>query len=153
MTRSKEADPRKDAEPIKVDGKKEASALLAALDPSTRNRILAGISQSDPTLADTLKKGMATFEQLIHLEPRQLMLVIQKFPPALVALSLRGLSPEHEALWFSKIPERLGRALRDERDSMGPQKKSDVDAAREKLVDYARGLHESGAITLYQPKT
>jgi flagellar motor switch protein FliG len=143
---------KKEQESIRIDGKKEASTLLASLDSKTRDRILTDIEKSDPTLALTLRKGMARFEHLLALDPISLLKVIQAFPNPLIALALRGLAPPQEEAFFSKLSIRQGNAIREERDAMGPQKMSDVDAAREKLLTQARSLHESGAITLY-PRT
>ncbi len=143
---------KKDQEAIRIDGKKEASSLLAALDSKTRDRILTDIERSDPSLAQTLRKGMARFEHLLALDPASLAKVVQAFPNALIALATRGLETSEEELLFSKLSVRQANSIREERTAMGPQKKTDVDSAREKLLTHARSLHESGAITLY-PRT
>ena len=143
---------KKEQEAIRIDGKKEASSLLAALDSKTRDRILSEIEKSDPSLAHSLRKGMARFEHLLALDPASLAKVVQAFPNALIALAVRGLGDSEEELFFSKLSVRQGNAIREERSAMGPQKKTDVDAAREKLLTHARSLHENGTITLY-PRT
>jgi flagellar motor switch protein FliG len=140
---------KEDRDSIRIDGKKEASSLLAALDSGTRNRILSEIEKSDPALALTLKKGMARFEHLLALEPASFLKVIQAFPASLIGLATRGLEPDEEHLFFSKLSTRQGLAIREERDALGPRKKSEVDAAREKLLTHARSLHENGEITLF----
>jgi flagellar motor switch protein FliG len=65
---------------------------------------------------------------------------------------MRGLDADQEREFFSKLSIRQGTAIREEQSAMGPQKKTDVEAAREKLLTRARELHESGIITLY-PRT
>jgi flagellar motor switch protein FliG len=132
----------------KIDGKKEAVELLAALDEFSRERILDGIKKHDPALAAQLRKGMFTFEQVLRLDPPAFLRVIRELPPALLALASRGLDAVAEKALFSKLSERQGRALREERDSMGPQKLSDVTAARERITDLARTLHAAGEIDL-----
>lgn len=145
------AKPKDDS--IKIDGKKEASSLLLALDPDTRERILQGIAVKDPTLASTLRKGMIGFPGILALPSSILQKIIRSFPQGLIALSLRGLPTDQESLFFSKVPERQGRAILEERAAMGPQKLSDVKAARETLIAKALELHQSGEIDLFhQPR-
>jgi flagellar motor switch protein FliG len=132
----------------KIDGKKEAAALLATLDESSRERILEGVAKRDPALAAHLRKGMFTFAHILQLDHPEFLKIIREIPPSLLALSSRGLDPESEKALFSKLSERQGRALREERDAMGPQKLSDVNAAREKITDLARKLHAAGEIDL-----
>jgi flagellar motor switch protein FliG len=143
---------KKEQEAVRIDGKKEASSLLAALDSKTRDRILTDIEKSDPSLAQTLRKGMARFEHLLALDPASFAKVVQGFPNSLIALATRGLEASEEKIFFSNLSVRQGNAIREERDAMGPQKKTDVEAAREKLLTHARSLHEYGDITLY-PRT
>ncbi len=143
---------KKGEDAIRIDGKKEASSLLAALDSSTRERILSGIEKADPALAVTLKKGMVRFEQILALDSPSTLKLVQTFQNTLIALAMRGLDANQEREFFSKLSIRQGTAIREEQAAMGPQKKTDVEAAREKLLTRARELHESGIITLY-PRT
>jgi flagellar motor switch protein FliG len=133
---------------IAIDGKKEASEILASLDPTHRERILVEIAQRDPELAEILRKGLFRFDQVLGLEILELQKVIRAQDSRLLALSLRGMKPEEKQILYSKIPERQARAIEEEIQSMGPQKSSDVIAAREKIVDFARQLHEKGEIHL-----
>ena len=133
---------------IAIDGKKEAAELLASLDPTHRERILVEIAQRDPELADVLRKGLFRFDQVLALEILELQKVIRAQDSRLLALSLRGMKPEEKQTLYSKIPERQARALEEEILAMGPQKASDVVTAREKIVEFARELHEKGEIHL-----
>ena len=143
--------PKDDA--IKIDGKKEASELLARLDPQARNRILAEISIKDPALAETLRKGLVSFDRILGLDSSGFQKVIRPVPLRILALAARGMSSAEESTFFSKLSERQGLALREEREALGPQKKSDVELARQKLAEIAQELHERGEINLfYQPK-
>ncbi|NDG83999.1 MAG: hypothetical protein EBX52_03050 [Proteobacteria bacterium] len=136
-------------EDIKIDGKKEASELLAHLDPATRERILGEIRQKDPALAETLSKGLVSFSRILALDPAAFQKVVRSVPSAVLALAARGLTPDEETLLFSKLSGRQGESLRDERNAIGPRKKSEVDAARQKLAERAVELQASGEIELF----
>ena len=133
---------------IKIDGKKEAALLLGALDQQHRERILTEIAVQNPELAAQLRKGLFRFEQVLALESAELQKIWRAHPPRLIALSLRGLDPELKKALYSKLSERQSRAMDEEIEAVGPSKKTDVDLARQKIVDHARELHEKGEIHL-----
>jgi len=139
---------RKQEELKPIDGKKEAADLLASLDPTQRERILSEIAERDPELAEHLRKGLFRFEQVLALDPIELQKVIRPLDQRLLALSLRGMTTEERSVLYSKIPERMARALDEENQSMGPQRMSDVKTAREKITEMASILHEKGEIHL-----
>ena len=78
---------------VKIDGKKAAAELLAALDEPARERILSGIARSDPALAETLRNGMLTFGDVLRLEPIALQRLMREVPARVLALAIRGLEP------------------------------------------------------------
>ena len=133
---------------IKIDGKKEAALLLAALDESHRERILGEITIQNPELAALLRKNLYNFGQVLALDAPGLQKIIRAHPPRLFALALRGLDPDAKNTLFSKLSERQARAMEEEIQSIGPSKTSDVKLAQEKIIEYARGLHEKGEIQL-----
>jgi len=49
---------RKIEDLIAIDGKKEASLLLASLDSTQRERILSELRARDPSPAELLRKGL-----------------------------------------------------------------------------------------------
>ena len=133
---------------IKVDGKKEASILLAGLSQDHRERILTEIAAQNPELAITLRKGLFNFSQILGLEPIELQKVMRAHPPSFFALALRGLDSDLKKNLFAKFSERQARAIEEEILSLGPQKLSDVKQAQEKIIEHARELHENGEIHL-----
>lgn len=130
----------KPKEEIKIDGKKEAANLLSRLDTESRARILTGIAEKDPALAEALKKGLFSFEQVLELQSLDLQKVILSQPTRLFALALRGISDEVKNNFFAKLSPRQGAALREEIEAVGPSKLSDVQLAREKIAEKAREL-------------
>ena len=133
---------------IKIDGKKEAALLLAALDEAHRERILQEIAVQNPELAIQLRKGLYNFEQVLALETLEIQKVIRAHPPQLFALALRGLDSDTKKTLFTKLSERQARAMEEEIQSIGPRKLTDVKQAQEKIIEHARELHEKGEIHL-----
>jgi flagellar motor switch protein FliG len=135
-------------ENIKINGKKEAADLLAALDRNSRDRILGDIARKDPALAAELRKGMVSFERVLSLDPMDLQKVIRPFPQELIALAARSLSDQEKLSLFTKMPERQARAIIDEMNSMGPRKLSDVKLAQDRICELARTLSDQGQIKM-----
>jgi flagellar motor switch protein FliG len=134
---------------IKIDGKKQASELLAQLDPASRDRILREIRQRDPVLAESLSQGMVGFSKILALDSIAIQKLLRSVPSVVTALAARGMTPDEEALLFSKLSTRQGASLREEREALGPRKKSEVESARQKLVEQALKLQNTGEIDLF----
>lgn len=132
---------------IKIDGKKEAALLLAGLDEGHREKILGEIAARDPALAEVLRKGLIQFETLLALDSMNFQTLMKSLPPRLLALSLRGLPEETLTAFYSKFSERFVNNLKEEISLLGPQKLSDVKAAREKMAEIAVNLKAQGVIT------
>lgn len=133
---------------IKIDGKKEAAALLAGLDSEHRNRLLNEIRKKDPALAAHLEKGLYSFNQVLKLESLDLQKVLHGLPPRIIAMSLRGLDAELKKALYAKMSVRQSQLLEDELQTLGPQKLSDVKQAQDKIAAHAGQLHEQGVIKL-----
>ena len=88
---------------IKIDGMKQASELLSGVDESTRRRILSEISAQNPALAEQLKKQMVSIETVLMLPSPDLLKIIDQLSDTLIALALRGITPELVEQFFDKI--------------------------------------------------
>ena len=69
-----------------------------------------------------------------------------------LALAIKGASETLRDLFFSNLSERAGKILREDMDSMGPVRVSDVDEAQTAMVAVAKELADRGEIILADSK-
>jgi len=136
-----------------MDGKKRAGLdvaadLLSDLDKDHRERVLAGIAALDPAMARKLREAMCVFEDLIHVDPREIQVLVRELPPGLLAMAMRKVSAALKAHIFSGLSERAAEILREDIDALGPQRVSDVQAAQVQVMELAQKLESQGKILI-----
>ena len=67
-------------------------------------------------------------------------------------MAIKGASETLRDLFFSNMSERAGKILREDMDSMGPVRVSDVDEAQTAMVAVAKELADRGEIILADSK-
>ena len=108
-------------------------------------------SHLEESCADTLggiKKKMFTFDDIIHLNPRDLAKITRNLQGDTLPLALRGASKELRDHFLNALPSRSRDMLLEEMNSMGPVKGSNVRAAQMLIVDQTKMLVEEGEIVL-----
>ena len=128
------------------DGLKAAAELLNQLDPAHRDKLLSELANRDPATAEAIQDRMFTFEDIARLDDRSLQILFHEVKCENLALALRKASAEFKALVFKNIPERAGELLREEMESSGPRKVSDVRAAQKALVELVRRMIAEGRL-------
>jgi flagellar motor switch protein FliG len=132
----------------RFDGVGSAAEMLNLLDPETRDRILGELQARDPEAARKIRDRMFTFEELLKIPTLELQKALKLVPSRKLALALRGLSEEILKPIFSALSQRAGAALREDIDTLGPQKLSAVQDARRDLVTLVVKLAASGQLSL-----
>ena len=130
----------------KFDGLKAAAEMLAHLDTAAREKLLANVAERDSALADQLQKQMFVFEDLVHLPPSDLQLVLKEISQTRLALALRNVPEEVKNKLFENMSVRGGESLREEINSQGPRRVSDVESAQSEVIKIAKRLERDGKI-------
>ena len=65
-----------------------------------------------------------------------------------LGLALKGAKDELKELFFSNMSERAAKILREDMENMGPVRVKDVEEAQSEIVIAAKGLVDSGEISI-----
>ncbi len=115
-------------------GVRAAAELLAALDRETRERILGEVARQDSAMEKNLRSQMFVFDDLVKVDDRILGAFLRQVPRARLALALRGASEDVRAAVFRNLSGKGGELLREEMETQGKQRLSDVEAAQAELL-------------------
>jgi flagellar motor switch protein FliG len=138
----------KPKQPSELGGVKAAVEMLNGLDDASRKRILAEIVARDPKLAEEITKAMLVFDNLGNLPAKEMQLFLREVPQHKLALALRKCADTVKNAIFTNLSPRAAQVLREEIESMGRQKVSDVETAQAKLLQIAERLEAEGKILL-----
>jgi flagellar motor switch protein FliG len=135
--------------PIGVaSGVSAAAAVLNSVDPAIEREILQRIETADPELAEVIRGEMFVFDDVAQLDDMTLQSVLRAVVMKDVALALKTATPDVVERFMDNMSERAADDLREEIQSLGPQRLSAVEAAQAAVVKAVRELADNGTITL-----
>lgn len=131
-----------------VGGVSAAAAVLNNVDRGAEKEILARLEATDPELAEVIRSEMFVFDDVVQLDDTTLQAVLRSVVLKDVALSLKTASPEIAEKFMRNMSERAADDLREEIQSLGPQRLSVIEQAQASVVRAVRELADNGTITI-----
>lgn len=131
-----------------ASGVSAAAAVLNSVDPAIEREILQRIETDDPELAEVIRGEMFVFDDVAQLDDMTLQTVLRAVVMKDVALALKTASPDVVERFMDNMSERAADDLREEMQSLGPQRLSTIEAAQATMVKAVRELADNGTITL-----
>ncbi len=131
-----------------VGGLDTVVEMMNSLDRTTEKDILDKLSETDPELAEEIRRHMFVFEDIIKLDDRSVQMVLRETDTKEVSLALKGADEEITDKIIRNLSKRAGQLLLEEMEFMGPVRIKDVEEAQQKVVNIIRRLEESGEIII-----
>jgi len=131
-----------------VGGVKPVAEILNFVDSATEERVMSGLSEYEPELADGIRQLMFTFEDLTKIDDQSMQVLVREVEKDRWVMAMRTASPNLKKKVFSNMSERAGTLLKEEIEAMGPVRLRDVEAAQREIIDRARQLEAEGKIYL-----
>ncbi|QWR77775.1 flagellar motor switch protein FliG [Candidatus Magnetomonas plexicatena] len=135
-------------EGIKVGGVKKVAQILNSIDKATEELILENIESHDYELADAIRQFMFVFEDLTRLDDRGIQMVLKEVSTEDLSLALKTASEGLKEKVFKNMSKRAAEILKDEMESKGPVRVSEVEKSQQNIIKIARKLSEEGKIIL-----
>jgi len=131
-----------------LGGPKTAAEILNFLGASVESSVLGAIRGSDSELAQKIEEQMFTFSDLLKLDDRSMQRVLREVQSEQLVVALKGAEPEMRERVFSNMSSRAAETLRDDLESKGPVRLSDVEAQQKEILKAARRLADEGEIMI-----
>ncbi len=120
--------------PVRVDGTEAAVSLLKAVNAEDEKAIFEDLRERDAELADELESRMFTFEDIEHLQAREIQLIMREVNADLLAVALKAASQGIRDAMLNNLSSRAKEMVLDEIEVMGPISRSQVLAAQKQIV-------------------
>lgn len=131
-----------------MGGLKCAANILNFVDRTAEAKISEIISEHDPELAGKIQDLMFTFDNLADVDDRGIQTLLREISSDNLVLALKGAEEAIKAKIFKNMSQRAGDMLREDLETRGPVKLSDVEAAQKEIITIARRLADEGQISL-----
>jgi flagellar motor switch protein FliG len=129
-------------------GVKPLAQLLNNVARETEKGVLSELERTDPQLASEIRDLMFVFEDLVQLDDRSLQEILREAGARTVALSLKDCPIAVKDKLEKNLSQRAAEDIAELADSLGPVRRSEVEAAQQELVRSARKLEQEGKIVL-----
>ena len=132
----------------KLGGVEPLAEMLNLIDKQTEEQILDNLEERDPDLAEQIRQLMFVFDDLVKIDDRGIQELIKAVANDKWKIALKTASEAVKELVFKNMSERAAVMLREDMESMGAVKLSDVEAIQFEVVSTARKLEEEGKIII-----
>jgi flagellar motor switch protein FliG len=132
----------------KVGGIKVVAEILNHSDRSTEQAILEKIEKENPGLADSIRKFMFVFDDLIQVDDKGIQTILKEIRTEDLSLALKTASNTLKEKIFKNMSQRAAQILKEEMELKGPVKVSEVEKAQQNIVKISRKLEMEGRIAI-----
>jgi flagellar motor switch protein FliG len=131
-----------------LGGTKVAAEMLNGLGSAIETEVLDAVRESDGDLAQAIQDQMFTFDDMVKLDDRAVQSVLREVANDALVIALKGASPEIRDKVLKNMSQRAAEALREDLESRGPVRVSDVEAQQKEILKVVRRLADAGEIAI-----
>ncbi len=136
------------AKSANVGGVKMAANIVNMLDSSVEGELMETVREVDSEIGQRMSDLMFVFDNLIEVDDRGMQALLREVESESLLLALKGAEGALREKVFSNMSRRAAELLKDDLDSKGPVRVSEVEGAQKEIITIARRLAESGEIIL-----
>ena len=131
-----------------LGGVKTAAEIINLLGSSVETSVLDYIREADNELAQKIMDNMFTFDDLEKLDDKGIQALLKEVQSESLVIALKGASPELREKVFRNMSTRAAETLREDLESRGPVRLSEVEAEQKEMLKTVRRLADEGQIVL-----
>jgi len=131
-----------------LGGAKAAANIINNLEPSQEGVIMDQIVQTDEALGSRIQDLIFVFDNLLEIDDRSMQELLRQVSSDKLLLAKKGCEEAMKEKIFKNMSQRAAEMLKDDLESKGPVRISEVEGAQKEILQTARKLAESGAIAL-----
>ncbi len=131
-----------------MGGTKTAAEILNFMGGSIEGTVIEAIKEVDEEIATKISDQMFTFEDLLKLDDKGIQLMLREIQTDSLIVALKGAVPEMREKVLKNMSSRAAETLREDLESRGPVRVSEVEAEQKEIMKTVRRLADEGQIML-----
>jgi flagellar motor switch protein FliG len=131
-----------------LGGVKAAAEMLNQMGAGTETSVLDFIREMDNDLAQQIMDNMFTFDDLIKVDDKGIQALLKEVQTESLLISLKGAPVELRDKVLRNMSTRAAETLREELDSRGPIRVSEVEAEQKEMLKTVRRMVDEGTIVM-----
>jgi len=131
-----------------LGGVKTAAEIINLMGSSVETSALDYIREADNELAQKIMDNMFTFDDLNKLDDKGFQQLLKEVQSESLVIALKGAAPELREKVFRNMSSRAAETLREDLDSRGPVRVSEVESEQKEMLKIVRRLVDEGQIVM-----
>ena len=131
-----------------LGGVKAAAEIINLMGTSLEASVIDSIRENDGDLAQKIMDKMFTFEDLLKLDNKSIQMVLKEVSSDTLVIALKGASAELKELILGNMSSRAAEGLREDLESRGPVRLSEVEGQQKEILKIVRRLSDEGSIVM-----
>ncbi len=131
-----------------LGGVQAAASIINLMGSGMDTAVLESIRNHDIDLAQKIMDKMFIFDDVAKLDDRSIQTVLREVASETLVVALKGAQPEVRDKILGNMSSRAAAAMREDLDSRGPMRLSEVEAQQREILKTVRRLADEGQIAL-----
>jgi flagellar motor switch protein FliG len=135
-------------ESTEVGGINYVADVLNNVDRATEKFIFDELNLRDPKLAESIRKKMFVFEDILTLDSMAIQAFIKEVDPKDLAVAIKGSSSEVAECIYANMSSRMRETTQTDVEYLHNVRMRDVEEAQQRIVAIIRRLEEEGVLVI-----
>jgi flagellar motor switch protein FliG len=131
-----------------LGGVRAAAEILNFMSGEQEGSVMDNIKNYDNDMAQKIMDEMFVFDNIIDIDDRGIQLLLREVQSEMLIIALKGASQDLREKIFKNMSQRAGEMMREDLDSKGPVRLSEVEAQQKQILQIVRRLSDEGQIVL-----
>jgi flagellar motor switch protein FliG len=131
-----------------IGGIRTAAEILNFLSGENEASVMANLKNYDADMAQKIMDEMFVFENIMDIDDRGIQILLREVQSESLIVALKGAGPDLREKFFRNMSQRAAEMMREDLDSKGPVRLSEVEAQQKEILQIIRRLADEGQIIL-----
>ncbi len=131
-----------------LGGVKTAAEILNMLGSAVETSVLDFVREADADLAQKIMDNMFTFDDVEKIDDKGIQALMKEVQSESLVIALKGATPALRDKVFKNMSSRAAETLKEDLESRGPVRLSEVEAEQKEMLKIVRRLVDEGQIVL-----
>ncbi len=131
-----------------MGGVKVAAEIMNFMNGDNEATVMEGLKGYDEEMAQKIMDEMFVFENIIDIDDKSIQVILREVQSEMLIVALKGTPEEIREKIFKNMSSRAAEMMKEDMESKGPVKLSEVEAQQKKILQIIRQLADDGQIQL-----
>ncbi|WP_342347117.1 flagellar motor switch protein FliG [uncultured Nitrospira sp.] len=133
---------------VAIGGTGLVAEILNSVKRNVEGEILTALETKDPEIAEEIRGKMFVFEDLENVDDRGMQEVLREVSKEELLLALKPIDGPLRDKFFKNMSSRAAESLKEDMETRGPVKLSDVEASQQNIIKTVQRLAGEGRVAL-----